>query len=153
VRDELGIGAGERVLAWSALAGGGFAAATPSGLYVLTPFGRRIDRPWHEVDHAAWDPDSRTLAVQWVNGSITPLELDQRSFVPEVVRDRVQASVVLGTRLEVRGGRAVRLALRRDPQGEVFVQVLPDPGVDLADPEVAIRVRQASAGLRAELGG
>jgi hypothetical protein len=47
----------------------------------------------------------------------------------------------------------VRLVLRRDPQSTVFVQVLPDPGVDLADPEVAIRVRRASAGLRAELGG
>ena len=62
---ELGV-SGERVLAWAQLPGGGVVAATVQGLRVRTPQGRLIRRPWTDVDHAAWDDDSGTLAVWWV---------------------------------------------------------------------------------------
>ena len=76
VAEALGIEAGERVLAWSRLTGGGHAAAGVVALRVLTERGRLIHRPWLDVDHVAWDQDSHMLAVWWVGSrSATPLEL------------------------------------------------------------------------------
>jgi len=75
-RDLLGIDPGSIVLAWSSLAGGGWAAATPAGLRAVLPDGDQVDRPWTDVDHAAWDQDSRMLAVWWVGSRrSTPLEV------------------------------------------------------------------------------
>ena len=76
---------GERVLAWAPLHGGGVAAATVAGLRVRTPQGRLVRRPWTDVDHAAWDEDSATLAVWWVGSRTpTPLEVGDETFLPEV---------------------------------------------------------------------
>ena len=65
-RQAVGLEPGERVLAWSELVGGGYAAATAARLHVLTPYGKQFVRTWVEVDHVAWDDESRTLAVWWV---------------------------------------------------------------------------------------
>src|SRR3954453_6617583 len=89
-------GGDERVLAWSPLYGDGVAAATVQGLRVRTPQGKLVRRPWTEVDHAAWDEDSGTLAVWWGGSrSPTPREARDTSFVPEVLHERVRSSIVL----------------------------------------------------------
>ena len=143
----------ERVLAWSGLVGGGFAVATLDGLRMITPQGRRIARPWTDVDHAAWDPDARTLAVWFVGSRATvPLEVEDGTWLAQVVRDRVDASVLLTSELALPGGAVVRLALRRGPDGSVLDQVVPPPGVDLGDPGLAPLVRAGINDLRADAG-
>lgn len=148
---ELGLGKGDRVLAWSELVGGGAAVATVTGLKIKKPSGGLVDRPWAEVDHAAWEADSRTVAVWWAGQRlVTPLELDGESRLPEVIRERVQSSVLLAGSVVVPGGRTVRIALRKDPDGGIRTQALPPPGVKLDDPEVAAVVDRALAQLRSE---
>lgn len=149
---ELGLGKSERVLAWSDLVGGGAAVATVTGLKIKKPSGGGlVDRPWADVDHAAWEADSRTIAVWWAGQRmVTPLELDGESRLPEVIRERVQASVLLAGSVVIPGGRTVRIALRRAPDGSIRTQALPPPGVKLDDPEVAAVVDQALARLRSE---
>jgi hypothetical protein len=143
----------ERVLAWSALVGGGFAVATVDGLRLVTPQGRRIARPWTEVDHAAWNPDAQTIAVWFVGSrSTVPLEVEDGTWLAQVLRDRVDASVLLTTEIGLSGGGTVRLALRRTPDGAVVDQVVPPPGIDPSDPELAPLIRQGFAALRAEAG-
>jgi hypothetical protein len=143
----------ERVLAWSGLAGGGFAVATLDGLRMITPQGRRIARPWIEVDHAAWNPDAKTIAVWFVGSrSTVPLEVEDGTWLAQVLRDRVDASVLLATELELSGGGTVRLALRRRPDGTVVDQAVPPPGVDPADPELAPLIRRGFDALRSEAG-
>lgn len=144
--------AGERLLAWAGLPGG-FAAATVEGLRVLTPRGRLVRRPWVDVDHAAWDEDSGTLAVWWVGSrQATPLEVGQGSFLPEVVHERVRASVVLTREVALPGGLSATVALRKAADGVLSTQVLPGRGVDTADPQVAALLARARAGLREEAG-
>lgn len=143
----------ERVLAWSGLVGGGFAVAAMEGLRLVTPQGRRIARPWTEVDHAAWNPDARTLAVWFVGSrSTVPLEVEDGTWLAQVVRDRVDASVLLTSELPLPGGAVVRLALRRLPDGTIVDQVVPPPGIDPRDPGLAPLVRAGMNELRAEAG-
>lgn len=152
-RDLLGVGARERVLAWGVLAGGGWAAALADRIVVLDPRGRLTERPWTAVDHAAWDDESRTLAVWWV-GSRTPapLEIGDDTFLPEVVHERVRASVVLSREVDLPGGGRVVVALRKTPGGDLSTSVSPGRGVRLADPDVGARVRAAENALRDEAG-
>ena len=150
---ELGVARRDRVLAWSELVGGGAAVATVSGLKVKKPTGGVIDRPWSDVDHAAWESDSHTIAVWWAGQRlVTPLELEGESRLPEVIRERVQASVLLAGSVVVPGGRTVRIALRKGADGGIRTQALPPPGVRLDDPAVAAVVEAALAALRAEAG-
>lgn len=153
VRAQLKIDPGARVLAWADLTGGGHAAALVDRLVVLDPRGRLVSRPWVDVDHAAWDDESQTLAVWWV-GSRTPapLEIGDATFLPEVVHERVRSSVVLTREVEVPGGRRVHVALRKTPGGDLSTTVSPGRGVRLGDPEVHARVAVAEAALRDEAG-
>jgi len=152
-RQALGLDPRARVLAWAALAGGGWAAATVDALHVLDVRGRLLHRPWVEVDHAAWDDDSRTLAVWWVGSRTpTPLEVGDGSFLPEVVHERVRASVVLTREVEVPGGRRVWVALRKAADGALSTTTSAQRGVRLDDPEVASLVARAAASLEEEAG-
>jgi hypothetical protein len=143
----------ERVLAWAELAGGGVVAATVQGLRIRTPQ-RLVRRPWTEVDHAAWDDDSGTLAVWWVGSRIpTPLEVGRETFLPEVVHERVRSSIVLTRELPLGGGRTAYVTLRKSPDGELTTHTVPPRGIRLDDPRVAELVRRAEAELREEAGG
>jgi hypothetical protein len=149
---------GERVLAVAALDGGGTAVATTSALAVVDgtgPVSVRWRRDWVAVDRATWDDEARLVRLTWVDGGEAVLPLApqaRRSLLPEVVRERVQASVVLSRQVEVTGRRGVRVVVRRGHGGGLAVQVLPDPGVDLDDPRVAERVARCRADVAGELG-
>jgi len=151
---ELGLGPGDRVLAWSPLVGGGVAVATMADLRILTPRGRHLIHPWVDVDHAAWDRASRTLAVWWVGSrQTTPLEIeDDSGRLPEAIRERVQASVVLTAPVSLPAGRAGRVAIRRDAEGRLSTQSLLPPGVSATAPDVAPLLAAALAELGAEAG-
>src|SRR5918912_656374 len=149
--EQLGV-SGERVLAWSPLEGEGVVAATVQGLRVRTPQGRVVRRPWTDVDHAAWDEDSGTLAVWWVGSRIaTPLEVGDTSFVPEVVHERVRSSIVLTREVPLGDGRSAFVTLRKGADGTLSTQVLPPKGRRL-EPEAAAQVRRAEAALLEEAG-
>ena len=153
VAELLGIAAKDRVLAWSPLVGNGYAAATVTALHVLSARGRVICRPWVEVDHVAWDQDSGMLVVWWVGSrQPTALELEERSFLPEVVHERVRSSVLLSRDVPVAGRTAVWVALRQDSDGTFTTQAVAPPGVRLDEPEVATAVAAAQAALRSEAG-
>ena len=151
IAKELGLGRADRVLAWSTLTGGGAVVATVTELKIKKPDGGVLSRPWAEVDHAAWEADSSTVAVWWAGQRlVTPLEVEDPSRLPEVIRERVQSSVLLAGSVTVPGGRQVRIALRKTADGGIRTQALPPPGVRLDDPGVAEVVDRALASLRAE---
>jgi hypothetical protein len=149
----LELGVGERVLAWSPLAGGGVAAATVEGLHVRTPTGGTLHGEWAQVLQAAWEAGSGTLAVTWAfSRQITALELSAPGRFPEVVHERVRSSLLLSQQVAVSEGRSVWVALRRLADGRVVTQVVPGPGVWSGDLEVTERVRRVEAGLCDEAG-
>jgi hypothetical protein len=84
--------------------------------------------------------------------STVPLEVEDGTWLAQVLRDRVEASVLLTTELELDGGGTVRLALRRLPDGTVVDQVVPPAGVEPDDPELAPLLRRGLDSLRSEAG-
>lgn len=113
-----------------------------------------VRHAWAEVDRASLDAESATLVVHWVTGSSQPLALTgtgARDFA-QVLRERVQSSVVHSEKVPVRGGGTVRVALRRDEDGELVSQVIGDGTVDLRDPAVAALVDAAERRVRSAAG-
>ena len=113
-----------------------------------------VHREWADVDRATYDTESNVIRVHWVDGDEpTPLPLDgRRSVLPQVLRERVQWSVVLAEPVTLPGGRSARVAVRRRADGELFSQVIGGRDVDLADPAVAGVIDAAEARVRSAAG-
>lgn len=157
VLEAAALGPGERVLA-AAQMGSGWTFATTHALHVVTTLGdggvpdtaRRV--AWTDVRTATTVPSEELLDVRLVDGARWSVPLGRSpGRVPEVVRERVQNSVVHSRFVEVRRGKGVHVAARRTPEEDVSVQVAVDPGIDAAAPEVAAQVEQARRELVADL--
>lgn len=108
---------------------------------------------WSQIAHAQWYDEESLLALDPVPGLGRPvrLRLGDPGRLPEAVRERVMASIVLARRIAVPGGMARVVARREEGSGLVW-QVLPEGGADLAAPEARKAVDQALARLSRELG-
>lgn len=125
-------------------------AADPAGLVVASR------TPWHQVVEALWRPDARELHLRChpagAGDRIVRLAGGDTSL-PEVVRERVMSTYVLSDRVAVRGRYGVTVAIRRDVVGgTLFVQTVPDEGVERLGPDVAARVHDLGAALAAQAG-
>lgn len=109
-----------------------------------------VHREWSDVDRATYDKESNVIRVHWVDGDEpTPLPLDgRRSVLPQVLRERVQWSVVLAEPVKLPGGRSARVAVRRRVDGELFSQVIGGGDLDLTDPDIAGVIDAAEARVR-----
>lgn len=149
-------GDGDRTLAWTAdEQSGEFVVAGEHALYAVSPDGAlRWARAWHFVDGGAWDRDSATLRVTWVDGATPeqwrlPLDTD----FPVVFRARVQASVVLSDVVEVGPRRTVKAVIRKDLRDQsLLAQVVPGRGVELTDPAVRAISDEALVRLKEQVG-
>ncbi len=154
VRAQLDLHRGERVLAAGHLLRGGWVVATTLALHTADG-GEPRRRTWDEVAGAVWSDTASMLQVTWADGS-RPLTVELvpgEGLLPEVVRERVESSVVLSRRFTVQGRRGVKVAIRRAHHGaDLITQVIADRGVDLREPEVAARVRAELADLREQAG-
>lgn len=148
LRSDLDVGAAA-VLAWAPLVGGGAVVATKQALIAGAEGAGRLERPWSDVDHAEFENGDERLAVWWVGGgsAATVFDLERAGRLPEVVHERVRASVLATSQLSFGPRRYASVALRRGPDGVLFTQVSPGPGVRLDDPEVI----EAVAGARRTL--
>jgi hypothetical protein len=156
VRAALDLPRGERPLAASALAPGGWAVATTTEIAVVDAGGAvALRRPWAQVARAAYDPQRQAVTVEWVDRSPDArlvLRDGDRSALPLVVRERVQWSVVLAEEVALPGGRSARVAVRRAADGTLFSQAVAGRGVDLDAPDVARLVDAAEDRVRAAAG-
>lgn len=133
-----------------------FVVATTWGLRSVSPGGElRLHRDWHEVDAGVWQSEVWTLMVTWVD-TRRPSQwtfADQETPLPEVLRERVQASVVLANRLDLGHRRSGQVAIRQDLSTRALLtQTILGPGVDPADPVVQERVQQALEDLEDQVG-
>lgn len=116
-----------------------------------------VDRPWHEVDTGAWEPDSGTLSLTWVGGGRgLQWQLRERTGpgqVPQVFRERVSASVVLVREVDLGARRSARVSIRSVlSTRELVDQVLWGRGAGPEDPELAPQVEAARQDLRDQVG-
>lgn len=158
---------GERVLA-SAVDDntGGHVVATTYGLAVVSlglaappaaaPTAEvTIRRRWLAVDAGAWEPETATLTVTWADGGRGAQWSfrDQQTLLPETLRERVQASVVIATRLTLGDRRSGRVAIRQDfATRELIPQTILGRYTRADDPEVQAHVQAALAHLRDQVG-
>ncbi|HET7901254.1 MAG TPA: hypothetical protein VFL59_08705 [Candidatus Nanopelagicales bacterium] len=146
---------GERVLAWLPAVGSSLVATDRA---LVLPAGVEPQRvPWDRVLHASWDPGSLRLTAQDPAGG-RPTELripvpEDHGSLPEVVRERVKASIVVQHHVELHGEQGARLVARRTPGDTVLRwSVVFDPGLDPTDPALRARADEELARLRGSLG-
>lgn len=153
VRHAAGLGSGERVLAAATTADGDTLLATAERLLLVTHEELRWGHPWSHVETAGWDGEAGILDLRWLDGSATLVDLGDGAGprLPEVVRERVESSVVTSQRVEVAGRGGARLVVRRAGDG-LRLQVVPDAGTRLDDPAVAAAVERAWRELADQVG-
>jgi hypothetical protein len=156
VRAAVELGSGERVLTWAREESSGTTVvATNHALYAVdAAAARTLARPWHEVDGGTWSAELTQLTVTWVDGS-RPSQwlLGATSLLPETLRERVQASVVLAQRIELGPRRSAKVVIRQDlATGDLVEQVVLGRGVRADDPELTTRTGAALAYLREQVG-
>ena len=97
---------GEVVLASGTLVGGEPVLATPLALYVPS---RDLTLPWERVAAATWDDPELRVVTTGVRQTHA-LTLDDAGLLPEVIRERVQASILVSehVRADPSRGRAVQ---------------------------------------------
>ena len=141
------VGERERVLAWSELTPSGWLVATDERFHTSEP---PVNVRWVQVLGASWDDpvlDVRFLTDQGVE-ELRVEPTDARS-VPQVIRERIEQSLMVEKYVPLLGADGVRFLARRDPvTAEVFWQRLADPGVDLDDPRLANAADRAEAELQ-----
>lgn len=143
-RDELPDGfagtleAEERVVAMASLVGGGHLVVTSLGVWL--PEGRRVG--WHLVSKASWANGAMALVeadeVEALDGVVLlrdraprPLRLAEPGRVPQVVHERVTASVRSRHHRDLPSGGAWFVQRKVPGRDGVVLQVRPDPGTDL----------------------
>ena len=147
-----GLVRGERVLATALDSAGAVVVATDRALWLPAAAGwRRLG--WELVDWAGWDADEALLTVVQ-SGSATRHHVRvQPAALVDVVRERVNAVIVLSRHVVLSGRRGVRVVGRRSPGGQqIHWSAVLDPGLDIANPEVRRRVDAEVAVARAEIG-
>lgn len=135
----------DKPLAW-ALASDGWVVGTRERIHLP---GREA-LGWQEVVRAAWDEP--VLEVQ-LPGETVRLVFDDAGRIPEVVNERVRATVVVQHHVPLRADKGVRIVARRTPGGtDITWRVTFDTGLDPRDPELRRQADDALAELRANIG-
>lgn len=135
---------GERVLAVS-----GETVATDAALHFMNS-GSHTRLPWERVEQAAWRDG--VLLVREVGGARHTVPLTEPGSVPETVRERVTATVVVSTHVRLPGG-GVRIAARRPAKGgEPRWTLVFDPGLDPTDAGLLAQAEQAMEEIRRQTG-
>lgn len=149
----------ERLLAWALeTASGTTVVAGRHRLYAVTPgpdgLHVTLSRPWHLVDAGLWSGEDGALRVTWVDGERPArFVLDEPGMLPETLRERVQASVVLAEAVDLGERRTARVVVRKDLATQALLsQAVLGPGVRSTDPGVSERVRAGLARVREQVG-
>lgn len=116
-----------------------------------------VEIPWEQIHSADWEREEDLLRVVELSEFGTPqatyeFTVESAGRLPELVRERVTASVVLQRAVSLGGAGTSRVIARRSPDGgEVHWMVEYAEGVDPSAPRVVERATDALAAARAEL--
>jgi hypothetical protein len=153
---------GERVLAWAPGAGGVPVVASTHALYVPSAdassdaaagtVASHVRLPYEQVASATWDEPRLDVVTVGPRRRRFEIALDEPGLVPQTVRDRVTASIVVSEHVALVGTLGARVTARRPPAAggpdEPGWNVVFDPGLDPADPALRAAADAAIARLR-----
>ncbi|GLZ10980.1 hypothetical protein Acsp04_12150 [Actinomadura sp. NBRC 104425] len=152
IRDALALERGERPLASAATRGGSYVVATSAALHLPTASGGFHRLPWERIDQASWQ-DGHLHVHTTGGGPEYRVRLPDPGSVPETVRERVTATVVVSRHARLPGGGSVRIAGRRPPGGgDVRWTLVFEAGLDPSDPGLRAQAEQILEDLRRQTG-
>lgn len=108
---------------------------------------------WHLIARGGWNGERQALRWTLVDGEEHDVHLDDPGQVPEVFRDRVQASIVVEHVVPAPGGGHVAVAGRRElgvEDAPVVWQVTTSGAARLTDPAVAEFARATAIDVQAQ---
>jgi hypothetical protein len=150
VRGELDLARGERVLASATTRGGSYVVVTSTALHLPTAAGGFVRLPWEQIEQARWE--NGRLSVHEPGGE-HQVGLPEPGSVPEAVRERVTATIVVDHPARLPGGARVRIAGRRAIGGDrVRWSFTFEPGLDPSDPGLRAEAEQVLEDLRRQTG-
>jgi len=143
-----------RVLAWAPSEQDGppsFCIGSPAALsWGSTETWRHVG--WHEIEHGGWNDELRRLSWVQLDGRRGSVPLAEPARLPELFRERVEASIVVKRFLPLAGERGVQVSARRDlgGSGPITWHTSLTRGLSLRTPGVADGVEEALQQVRAE---
>jgi hypothetical protein len=148
--------AGERIVSWADVAGGGVVLASPAGLWWPTSEDEPRLIGWQLVTKAVWR-DGRLAVVEadivddllLVDRAPVAAQLETPRDLPPVVRKRVESNVVRSELLPIVGGTARFVARRVPGQDGVHWWVRLEDGTADSD-QVRLAILSRLAILRAD---
>ncbi len=160
IREALELAPGERVVAAAQTEDDGYAVASDRALHLVLPADPVADGQmtvvrirWDLIDNASWSPPALMVELRrFVDAppERVVLELDRRSEVPAVVRDRVTASIVVNNKVDL-GRSWIRVMARRNYDSEVLEWRLQHgPGIDPADPATQALIAEQLDQIRSQ---
>lgn len=115
-----------------------------------------VDRlPWEQVLRANWeDPILEVVMLDGAGSTeFLRINLDKAGSVPQVIFERVTATIVMQSRAELDGSRGATLIARRVRHSdEIRWEVVFDAGIDPTNPEFRARADEQLAWLRESAG-
>ncbi len=151
VRRSLPLAGGERVLTSGGDRAGCPVVATTERLLLRDGEDGWESLPWHQILRAQWESGDDRFVLEVLDEStgqalVRPVDLAEPAKLPETVRERVTATIVVSQHVRLAGRQGVRLVARRVPrQLDLEWQLVFDQGLDPADPHVQ---EQATAALQ-----
>ena len=157
---DAGLAPREKLLAATQAGDGTWLLATRERFCMVDPEGRSdvVRLRWEEVQRADWDRDAATLRVEAVRDYGEPVArwayvIEEPGALVPLVRERVDASIVLQRKVRVEGKRGFTVVARRPPSGgELTWSFEFDPGIDPDDPVVATATDLALGEAQESLG-
>lgn len=152
VRARFRLDAGERTLAYATTRDGAHVLATERTLHL--PSGEQVG--WYQVEHAIWRDGwlhVREVAGRGERPREHHLRLTEPRTLPDTVRERVTATIVVDRHATLVGGRGVRVVGRRRPGSDSIGWTLAfDPGLDPSDPALRALAEEALDEVRRQTG-
>lgn len=145
------LGRNSRVLAYGEGADQLLLAGTREHLALRTDDGWQA-WPWEQVKGGSWRSEEQEFQWSTMEGDEFSAQLEEPGRLPELFRERVQASTIATESFDLPGG-SVQIVARRAPggQGECRFYAVPRGRISLDDPAVRDLVVAQTDRLRAEL--
>jgi hypothetical protein len=160
---------GERVLAAALLADrpvgdpGSYLVATDRAMYWPLNGSGHERTAWDRMAGASWQDETSTLVFARTDQPPMPFAVEDPGLLPETVRERVTASIVVSRHVALRGRQGVRITARRQADGpamaeadqlvaELRWELIYDDGVDQTDQAIRDAANTALTAIKHEVG-
>jgi hypothetical protein len=161
VRSALSLGRGDHILAQAPTLDGSFVVATTGALYLPDGQGDFLRLPWERIGQASWREGHLHVREQGPDAPEYEVGFTDPGSVPEIVQERITATIVISHYAELPSGGGVRVVGRRGllpakptVQGttDLHWSFVFDPGLDPTDPALLTQAEAVLENLRLQTG-